>query len=84
MKLCVFAVKDTAVMGFQVPQFIAHFGGAVRWFGDQCNDKATAFGQHPEDYEIHDLGVFETDTGDWDLGGVKTVIRGKDLLRTAS
>lgn len=85
MKLIMFAVKDLAVQAYQVPQFVAHFGGAVRWFKDQCNKPDTAFGQHPEDYECHELGWFETDGGAALFSSAPgAIVRGKDLVDVAS
>lgn len=81
MKFVLFAVKDLAVQSFQPVQNIAHFGGARRWFQDQVNNKETNFGQHPEDYELHEIGTFDTETGCLvECRGA--VIRGKDLLNS--
>lgn len=41
------------------PQYVVHIGGAIRDFGDQCRDKNTVLGKHPEDYELYHHGEWD-------------------------
>lgn len=85
MKAIIFAVKDNAVQSFQMPQFVVHIGGAVRWFTDQVNNPETPYYKHPEDYDLYELGDYD------DQDGMLTrkpkaelIVRGKDLVRVVS
>lgn len=85
MKSIVFAIKDLAVEGFQQPQTVQHIGGAVRWFGEQINNREAVFGKHPEDYEMYELAMFDDADGSFTLlAEPRLVARGKDLLRLAN
>lgn len=47
------------------PMFVHHIGGAIRDFGDQCQNKETVLGKHPEDYELYHHGEWDDVTGQY-------------------
>lgn len=81
MKVVLFAVKDLAVAAFQMPQSVAHIGGAVRWFSDQCKSDGL-YGKHPADFELYELGWFGDGDAHFELHkSPELIVRGKDLAR---
>lgn len=60
----VFSIFDSKAVAFLPPFFLPESGQAVRAFSDSCKDKAHAFGQHPEDYTLFQIGEFDDGTGE--------------------
>lgn len=58
-----FGVKDLAVQAFNDPGVAGSPGGVIRAFADQANDGKSEIARHPEDYELYELGTFDTDSG---------------------
>lgn len=65
MILKTFAVFDIKAQIFSAPFFLGTTGEAVRAFKDGANDKSTAIGRHPEDYQLKCLGKFDNETGEF-------------------
>lgn len=42
-----------------MPMYVTHVGMAIRDFGDQCRNKETLIGKHPEDYELYQHGEWD-------------------------
>lgn len=65
MKLIACAVRDSAANAFMRPFFVPTTGLAIRSFSDEVNraDKDNAMYQHPEDYELFEVGDFNEETG---------------------
>lgn len=84
---CVCAVRDLAVGAFLRPFNAPSIGWALRSFTDEVNRKAedNSMYQHPEDYELHLLAMFEDTTGSFlpPEGGVRTLVRAKDVIKEA-
>lgn len=57
--LKVFSVYDAKVEAFMQPFFCITIAQAIRMFSDTCNDQASMFNKHPEDYALFELGVFD-------------------------
>lgn len=81
MKLVIVSVLDSGAQAYSVPQFVAHRGVALRSFRDACNDKSCPFGQHPEDYELYEIGWFDDQVGEVHCGVVELIVRGKDCVK---
>lgn len=63
MKVFVYSVLDRA-SGFYDRPFVARSDQeAVRSFGDIARDEKHPIGQHPDDYTLMRLGVFDDNTG---------------------
>lgn len=41
-----------------------HDAVAMRSFGDLCRQEGSIFAKHPDDYELHGLAQFDTETGE--------------------
>jgi hypothetical protein len=63
MYMKVFAVRDSAVGGFMNPFVAPAVGLAARSFADEVNRPDTPLNAHPEDYELFELGEFDSDSG---------------------
>lgn len=63
MKHIIVAVRDRQLDAFMRPFTAATIGQAVRAFSDEVNRQGSELNQHPEDYELYQLGEFDDDTG---------------------
>lgn len=85
-RLVMMAVWDGAVQGYGRPIFVRSKGEGMRSFIDEVNktgDQAGAMSQHPDDYELHFLGLFDDDSGQFEPGAMdeRMVVRGKDAVK---
>jgi len=66
MKLVVCSVRDSATESFDRPMFFVSVGQAIRTFSDEVNRKAeqNMMNMHPDDYDMYELGSYETETGE--------------------
>ncbi|WNK12997.1 MAG: nonstructural protein [Microvirus sp.] len=81
MNLVVLCVKDRASDAFGNPMFLVAPGQGVRSFGDEINRAAAdnQLYQHPDDFDLYELGNFDTDTGLFESHAPLILVRGKDL-----
>ena len=81
MKLEIFAIRDNATGMYGTPMFLTTKGQAIRGFSDEVNrqDKDNMLNKHPEDFEMHHLGSFETDTGVINAITPKQVMTAKEV-----
>jgi len=63
MNHLIFCVHDAKASAHLPPFFLPTAGMAVRAISDCVNDPSHAFGQHPEDYTLFQLGSFDDQTG---------------------
>lgn len=82
MKLHMFAIRDIATTQFGNPMFLMTKGQAIRGFTDEVNrkDENNMLNKHPEDYELYELGTFETEAGTFETSSPKQVITGKEVI----
>jgi hypothetical protein len=84
MKLQIFAVRDRATAQYGNPMFLMNTGHAIRSFADQINKRGqpgeNLLNEHPEDFDLYNLGYYETDTGIFETEIPKQIAIGKDLL----
>jgi hypothetical protein len=76
------SVKDSAAEAFGRPMYLQSLGVAIRSFTDEVNreDKDNQLYQHPDDFDLYELGVFDDSLGKYELRDNPTVIvRGKDV-----
>lgn len=84
MKFAIVAIRDRALDAFQNPIAVQAAGIAVRSFGDEINNRESPMNQHPDDYDLYQLGTFDTDTGAIESdGGPRMIAVGKDQVRSA-
>lgn len=63
-RLCVVAVRDSAMGAFQRPFVSPAVASAVRAFYDEVKREGSEMFKHPEDYELWELGAFVEETGE--------------------
>lgn len=82
MRYKIVAIRDRAADAFGVPNFVVAVGAAIRTFGDECNNKESPLGQHPEDFDLYSLGEFDdADASFIAEGPPRQIAVGKDLVR---
>lgn len=81
MKLQIFAVRDRATDQYGNPMFLVSAGQALRSFSDEVNrqDTNNSIYQHPDDYDLFSLGIYDTDTGLFQTNNPQQIGIGKDL-----
>jgi len=62
-KLVLVAVRDRQLNAFGQIFVYQSRGQAIRAFGDEVNRKDNELNKHPEDYEMYEIGTFNTDDG---------------------
>ncbi|WNK12965.1 MAG: nonstructural protein [Microvirus sp.] len=82
----IYAVKDLAVQAFGMPFFLRSKGEAMRSFQDEVNrtDGKSSVAQHPDDYELYNIGEYDDATGAITPMTPELVARAKDLLTPRS
>jgi hypothetical protein len=76
------SVRDSAAEAFGRPMYLQSLGVAIRSFTDEVNreDKDNQLFNHPDDFDLYELGVFDDSIGKYELRDNPTVIvRGKDV-----
>lgn len=63
MELKIVAVRDNAIGAFGNPIFVRARGEAMRSFVDEVNNKDSAMNRHPKDYDLFEIGSFDTEHG---------------------
>lgn len=82
MKMIVCSIKDRAAEAFGRPFFLPAVGVAVRSFQDEVNRPAedNQVYQHPDDFDLYELGLFDDSNGRFDLyEDPKVLAMGKQL-----
>lgn len=69
MKLVLCTVKDRAADAYGRPMFVPSVGVAIRSFSDEVNrkDPDNQLFNHPDDFDLYELGEFDDNTGLFDL-----------------
>lgn len=73
MKHTILVLRDIKANYFLPPMFAPNVGVAIRQLTDAINsgEKAFDWQKHPEDFELYELGNWESETNDWELNGQK-------------
>lgn len=81
MKLQIFAVRDRATDQYGNPMFMVSIGQALRSFTDELNraDKENQLYAHPDDFDLYQLGSYDTSSGMFETGVPKQIGIGKNL-----
>jgi len=80
MKYAVCAVKDRAVDAFNRPIYVPTIGVAVRSFTDEVNRKDSELANHPEDYDLYELGQWDDGTAIYTpLDAIRVIARAQDI-----
>lgn len=84
--LIVVALRDSAARVFAQPFFVQHSAQAVRGLRDEVNraEKSSDVARHPGDFELHELGTFDDETGRLHSHETtKLIVRAVDLKDSA-
>jgi len=76
------SVKDSAAEAFGRPMYLQSLGVAIRSFTDEVNreDKDNQLFNHPDDFDLYELGVFDDSIGRYELrDNPSVIVRGKDV-----
>lgn len=76
------SVKDSAAEAFGRPMYLQSLGVAIRSFTDEVNreDKDNQLFNHPDDFDLYELGVFDDAIGKYELrDNPSVIVRGKDV-----
>jgi len=76
------SVKDSAAEAFGRPMYLQSLGVAIRSFTDEVNreDKDNQLFNHPDDFDLYELGVFDDSIGKYELrDNPSVIVRGKDV-----
>lgn len=74
-------VRDRATDAFGNPFFVTALGQAIRSFGDEINNKDSQLAAHPDDYDLYNLGKYDSDSGLFETHIPKMIAVGKELVR---
>lgn len=76
MKLNLCSVKDRAADAFGRPMFVPSLGVAIRSFTDEINrnDKDNQLFNHPDDFDLYDFGVFDDNSGLFEIHNQPTLL----------
>lgn len=64
MILKIFTIYDSKANSFLQPFYCPNQSVAIRHFAHAANDPSTDIGRYPEDFNLHEIGTFDTDSGD--------------------
>lgn len=83
MKIQVYAIRDSATAAFGTPLFMMAKGQALRMLQDELARKApdNQFANHPADFELFELGTFDSESGLFECHLPVSVIRLIDLVQ---
>ncbi len=76
------SVRDSAAEAFGRPMYLQSLGVAIRSFTDEVNrdDKDNQLFNHPDDFDLYELGVFDDSIGKYELrDNPSVIVRGKDV-----
>ena len=76
MNLNIYSIYDTATAAYMRPFFLQSDGQATRMFGDLAQNADHEVGQHPEDYSLYRIGIYDDQTA-------KLIPQEKTCLATA-
>lgn len=73
-----FSIFDVKASSFSPPLCFHTVGLAVRYFGDECQRSDSMIARHPQDYDLREVGTFDTDSGGISSTVPKSVTKGSD------
>lgn len=59
----VYSIRDVKTNVYNSPYFQTHKAGAIRMFMDLCTDPQSTIKKHPADFQLYELGTFNSETG---------------------
>lgn len=80
MKLKAYSLFDKKVGIHSLPVFFAHEAYFIRSVTELVRDLNTSVGRHPADFDLHELGEFDDNTGRFSSEGIKSLGSAVSLL----
>jgi len=80
MKLNAYCIFDTAAGTYQRPFFMKSDQEAIRTFGDLAKMDDHPVGQHPEDYSLFRVGVFDDNNAKFQLEDRECLVHALETL----
>lgn len=77
----IFSVRDTVAEFFMPPFFARTKGEALRSFSQAVNDEKHQIAMHPEQYELHYMGMFNDQTGEISPVEPESIGSGADFIQ---
>jgi len=78
------AVRDSAVNAFARPFCVPSTAVAIRGFRDEVNRKGSEMNNHPADYELFEVGMFDEDTATMTSCAPRSLSRAVDVHEEVS
>lgn len=63
MKYIGLSVYDSKALFFSPPFFAPNIGSGIRSWGDEVRNPLTPWSKHPGDYQLYEIGTYDSDTG---------------------
>lgn len=82
MRLTLVSIWDKRMEEYSPPMCQHTLGTAERMFGDMCNDPNSPMNKHPEDYELHHLGTFDTEHGSFETKEPERLLSAQQVITT--
>lgn len=82
MKLVLVAIWDRRMEEYSPPMCQHTLGTAERMFGDMCNQADSPMNKHPEDYELHHLGHFDSAEGSFETKEPERLLTAQQVVAT--
>ncbi len=79
MLMFLYAIYDIKASCFNAPFAQKTNAEAMRTFGDLVVDKTSRISSHPEDYELHLVGQFDSEGGNLLAADVQRLAGGRDF-----
>lgn len=80
MKYPVFAIRDAKV-GFMAPTVEQNAPAAIRNFEHAVLNSASLMNSHPGDYDLYEIGSFDSDSAELEKTMPKHLISAAEVLR---
>lgn len=80
MKWMMFSIFDRASGAYDRPFVQRSENEAMRSFGDICMDDKHPIGQHPEDYTLYHVGIWNDNTAVIEPGDATKVMNGAEAV----
>lgn len=85
MKFFTCAIKDRALNAFLPPFHMPAQAQAVREFGDAINKTENPMHNHPDDYDLYCLGIWDDESGRFEqLETPQQLAQGKNVIKQSS
>lgn len=80
----VFSIYDQKAAAYLPPFVLPRAEMAQRSFETAINSDTHQFGEHPEDYTLFELGIWDDETAQFQLGTANSLGNGVEYVRTDS